>query len=98
MKNTKGIACKSNHYTVMATAIVDGEVKSYTFDTDTRDARAAKKSVADALGIPTSKVLVDFKLEKRAFIINCSYDALMNVLDAANIEVAFNDASDKDTE
>lgn len=98
MKNTKGIACKVNHYHVTATAIVDGEVKSYTFDTYARDARAAKKSVAEALDIPASKVLVDFKLEKREFVIDCGYDELINALEAAHIGVTFKDASDKDTE
>lgn len=88
MKTTKGIACKVNSYTVMATAIVDGEVKSYTFDTDTRDARAAKKSVADALGIPASKVLVDFKLEKKNFIIETDYENLVKVLTDNGITVS----------
>ena len=87
MRITNGISCKVNNYKVMATAIVDCEVKSYTFDTDTRDARAAKKSVADALGIPTSKVLVDFKLEKKNFVINTDYDNLVKVLTDNGITV-----------
>ena len=80
MKNTKGIACKVNHYHVTAIAVKNGQPVSIT------------------LGVKASQVLVSFELEKREFIINCSYDALMNALGAANIEVAFNDASDKDTE
>lgn len=88
MHITKGISCRVNRYTVMATAIVDGEVKSYTFNTDTRDARAAKKSVADALGIPASKVLVDFKLEKKNFVIETDYENLVKVLTDNGITVS----------
>ena len=88
MRITNGITCKVNHYTVKATAIVDGEVKSYTFDTDTRDARAARKSVADALDIPASKVLVDFKLEKKNFVIETDYENLVKVLTDNGISVS----------
>ena len=88
MRITNGITCKVNHYMVKATAIVDGEVKSYTFDTDTRDARAAKKSVADALDIPASKVLVDFKLEKKNFVIETDYENLVKVLTDNGISVS----------
>ena len=98
MKNIKGIVCKVNHYHVTAIAVKDGSPVSITFDTEARDARAAKKFAADQMGVKASNVLVSFELEKRVFIIDCSYDALMNALGAADIEVAFKDASDKDTE
>lgn len=98
MKNTKGIACKVNHYHVTAIAVKDGAPVSITFDASERNARDAKKFAAEKLGVKASQVLVSFELEKRAFTINCTYDELMNALGAANIEVAFNDASDKDTE
>lgn len=98
MKNTKGISCKVNHYNITAIAVKDGAPVSITFEADERNAREAKKFAADKLGVKASQVLVSFELEKREFIINCSYDALMNALGAANIEVAFNNASDKDTE
>lgn len=88
MRITNGISCKVNHYTVMATAIVDGEVKRYTFETDTRDARAAKKSVAETLGISASKVLVDFKLEKKNFVIETDYENLVKVLTDNGISVS----------
>ena len=88
MRITNGISCKVNHYTVMATAIVDGEVKRYTFETDTRDARAAKKSVAETLGISASKVLVDFKLEKKNFVIETDYENLVKVLTDNGITVS----------
>ena len=97
MKNTKGIACKVNNYHVTAIAVKDGAPVSVTFDANERNARDAKKFAADKLGVKASQVLVSFELEKRAFIIDCSYDALMNALADANIEVAFNDASDEDT-
>lgn len=98
MKNTKGIVCKVNNYHITAIAVKDGAPVSITFDAEARDARAAKKFAAEKLGVKASQVLVSFELEKREFIINCSYDALMNALGAANIGVAFNDASDKDSE
>ena len=98
MKNTKGIACKVNKYHVTAIAVKDGSPVSITFDAEARDARTAKKFAADKLGVKASQVLVSFELEKRAFTINCTYDELMNAIGAANIEVAFNDASDKDVE
>ena len=98
MKNIKGIVCKVNHYHVTAIAVKDGSPVSITFDTEARDARAAKKFAADHMGVKASNVLVSFELEKRVFIIDCSYDALMTALGAADIEVAFKDASDKDTD
>lgn len=98
MKNTKGISCKVNNYHVTAIAVKDGAPVSVTFDAEARDARAAKKFAAEQLGVKASQVLVSFELEKREFIIDCSYDALMNALGAANIGVGFKDASDKDTE
>lgn len=98
MKNTKGIACKVNHYHVTAIAVKDGAPVSITFDANERNAREAKKFAADELGVKASQVLVSFELEKREFIIDCGYDELMNALGAANIDVAFKDASDKDTE
>ena len=94
MKNTKGIACKVNHYNITAIAVKDGAPVSVTFEADERNARAAKKFAADQMGVKASQVLVSFELEKREFIIDCSYDELMNALGAANIEVAFKDAEE----
>ena len=88
MHITNGISCKVNTYHVTATASVSGEVKRYKFDTDKRDAKAAKKSVADELGIPASKVIVDFKLEKKNFVINTDYDNLVKVLTDNGITVS----------
>lgn len=94
MKNIKGIACKVNHYHVTAIAVKDGAPVSITFDAEARDTRASKKAAAYALGVKASNVLVSFELEKREFIIDCSYDELMNALGAANIEVGFKDAEE----
>jgi hypothetical protein len=88
MRTNSGISCKVNQYHVDAIAIVDGEPKTYTFDTNVRDARAAKKSVADALGIPTSKVLVNFTLEKKSFTIETNYENLVKVLTDNGIGVS----------
>ena len=88
MRITNGISCKVNQYHVDAIAIVDGEPKTYTFGTNVRDARAAKKSVADALDIPTSKVLVNFTLEKKSFTIETNYEDLVKVLTDNGITVS----------
>ena len=98
MKNTKGIACKVNNYHITAIAVKDGAPVSIAFDAEARDARAAKKFAAEKLGVKASQVLVSFELEKREFIIDCSYDALMNALGAANISVAFKEESDENME
>lgn len=97
MKTTKGIACKVNSYTVHAAAIVDGTLKTYNFVTPMRDARAAKKSVADAIGVPTSKVLVEFELVKKSFTIDTDYDNLVRVLTDNGISVTV-DSEDSDAE
>ena len=94
MKNTKGIACKVNHYNITAIAVKDGAPVSITFEANERNARDAKKFAADQMGVKASQVLVSFELEKREFIINCSYDELMNALGAANIGVGFKDAEE----
>ena len=60
----------------------------YDFVTPTRDARAAKKSVADAVGVPTSKVLVDFVLVKKSFTIDTDYDTLVRILTDNGISVS----------
>ena len=94
MKNTKGIACKVNKYHVTAIAVKDGSPVSITFDANERNARDAKKFAAEQMGVKASQVLVSFELEKREFIINCSYDELINALEAAHIDVAFKDAEE----
>ena len=94
MKNTKGIVCKVNNYHVTAIAVKDGAPVSIAFDAEARDARAAKKFAAEKLGVKASQVLVSFELEKREFIIDCSYDALMNALGDAGIGVGFKDAEE----
>lgn len=98
MKNNKGIQCKVNNYHVTGIAIVDGNPQSVTFESPFRDARLAKKLVADQLNIKASQVLVNFELEKRAFTINCTYDELMNALGAANIPVEFAADASEDNE
>ena len=88
MKNIKGISCKVNHYHVTAIAVKDGAPVSVTFEASERNAREAKKFAADELGVKASQVLVSFELEKREFIIDCSYDALLEALGDANIGVS----------
>ena len=87
MRTTKGIACKVNSYTVNAVAIVDGSVKSFEFESATRDARAAKKYIAEHAGVPASQVIVEFKLVKHNFMIDTDYENLVKVLTANNIHI-----------
>ena len=99
MKTTKGISCKVNSYNVTAIAIVDGEAKSFSFETDTRDARAAKKSVAEHAGVPASQVIVNFKLVKHTFTIDTDYENLVKVLTANDIHIIVDneESTDADT-
>ena len=98
MRSTKGIACKVNSYNVTAIAIVDGKAKSFTFETDTRDARTAKKSVAERAGVPASQVIVDFKLVKHTFTIDTDYDNLVKVLTANDIHIIVDNEEDSETD
>lgn len=98
MKTTKGIACKVNSYTVTAIAIVDGEPKSFSFETDTRDARAAKKYIAEQAGVPASQVIVSFKLVKHAFTIDADYEKLVNVLTANAINIIVDNEGDSESD
>ena len=97
MRTTKGIACKVNSYNVHAAAIVAGLLRTYDFVTPTRDARAVKKSVADSIGVPTSKVLVEFELVKKSFVIETDYDNLVRVLTDNGIGVSV-DSEDSDAD
>lgn len=97
MRTTKGITCKVNSYIVHAAAIVDGQLKTYDFVTPTRDARAFKKRVADTIGVPTSKVLVEFELVKKSFVIETDYDNLVRVLTNNGIGVTV-DSEDSDAD
>ena len=97
MRTTKGIACKVNSYNVHAAAIVDGQLRTYDFVTPTRDARAAKKAVAASTGVPTSKVLIEFELVKKSFVIETDYDNLVRVLTNNDISVTV-DSEDSDAE
>lgn len=56
-----------------------------------------KKSVADAIGVPTSKVLVEFELVKKSFTIDTDYDNLVRVLNDNGISVTV-DSEDGDAE
>ena len=98
MKTTKGIACKVNSYTVTAIAIVNGEAKSFSFETDTRDARAAKKYIAEQAGVPASQVIVNFQLVKHAFTIDTDYENLVKVLTANDIHIIVDNEGDSESD
>ena len=99
MRTAKGISCKVNSYTVTAIAIVDGEAKSFSFETDTRDARAAKKFIAEQAGVPASQVIVSFKLVKHTFTIDTDYENLVKVLNSNDIYIIVDneESTDADT-
>lgn len=98
MRTTKGISCKVNSYTVTAIAIVDGKAKSFSFEADTRDARAAKKYIAERAGVPASQVIVSFKLVKHTFTIDTDYENLVNVLTANNIHIIVDNEGDSESD
>ena len=87
MRTTKGISCKVNSYDVKAIAIIDGAPESFSFETETRDARAVKKSIAEHAGVPASQVIVEFKLVKHNFMIDTDYENLVKVLTTNNIHI-----------
>ena len=98
MRSTKGIACKVNSYNVHAIAIVDGAVQSFGFESETRDARSAKKYIAEHAGVPASQVIVDFKLVKHTFTIDTDYENLVKVLTANNIDIIVDNEEDSETD
>lgn len=87
MKNSKGIQCTCNQYFVTGFAIVNGEPRKFSFETQYRDARAAKQAVADQYDCSASQVLVNFELKKRKFTVNCSYDDFTNALESYDISI-----------
>ena len=98
MRTTKGISCKVNSYTVTAIAIVDGDAKSFSFETETRDARAAKKYIAEHAGVPASQVIVNFKLVKHNFTIDTDYENLVKVLTANDIHIIVDNEDDSESD
>lgn len=94
MRIQNGITVKVNSYEVTGVAVVDGSTKTVKFTTPTRDQKAVKKFIAEKLGIPAARIIVDFKLVKNTITINANIDTLTSALDAANIEYT-NSADDE---
>lgn len=94
MRIQNGITVKVNSYEVTGVAVVDGSTKTVKFTTPIRDQKAVKKFIAEKLGVPTSRIIVDFKLVKNTITINTNIDTLTAALDAANIEYT-NSADDE---
>lgn len=97
MRIQNGITVKVNSYDVTGVAVVDGATKTVKFTTPMRDQKAVKKFIAEKLGIPAARVIVDFKLVKNTITINANIDTLISALDAAKIEYT-NSTDDKDVE
>lgn len=94
MRIQNGITVKVNSYEVTGVAVVDGATKTVKFTTPIRDQKAVKKFIAEKLGVPAARVIVDFKLVKNTITINANIDTLTSALDAANIEYT-NSADDE---
>lgn len=97
MRIQNGITVKVNSYEVTGVAVVDGATKTVKFTTPIRDQKAVKKFIAEKLGIPATRIIVDFKLVKNNITINANIDTLIAALDAANIEYT-NSADTEDLE
>ena len=97
MRIQNGITVKVNSYEVTGVAVVNGSTKTAKFTTPMRDQKAVKKFIAEKLGVPAARVIVDFKLVKNTITINANIDTLIAALDAANIEYT-NSADDEATE
>lgn len=64
MRIQNGVTVKVNSYEVTGVAVVDGATKTVKFSTPMRDQKAAKKFIAEKLGVPAARIIVDFKLVK----------------------------------
>lgn len=94
MRIQNNITVKINSYEVTGVAVVDGSTKTVKFTTQMRNQKAVKKFIAEKLGVPAARVIVDFKLVKNTITINANIDTLTSALDAANIEYT-NSADDE---
>lgn len=94
MRIQNGITFKVNSYEVTGVAVVDGSTKTVKLTTPMRDQKAVKKFIAEKLGVPAARIIVDFKLVKNTITINANIDTLTSALDAANIEYT-NSADDE---
>lgn len=97
MRIQNGITVKVNSYEVTGVAVVDGSTKTVKFNTPIRDQKAVKKFIAEKLGVPAARIIVDFKLVKNVIRIDADIDTLTAALNAANIEYT-NSADDEATE
>jgi len=80
MKHNRGIQCVVNEYEASGVALVDGESHQFKYSVARRDAREAKAYVADQMGTSSSQVLVNFKMRKHKFSIDCDYEDLLDIL------------------
>ena len=94
MRIQNGITVKVNSYEVTGVGVVDGATKTVKFTTPIRDQKAVKKFIAEKLGVPAARIIVDFKLVKNTININANINTLIAALDAANIEYT-NSADDE---
>lgn len=90
MRIQNGITVKVNSYEVTGVAVIDGATKTVKFTTTIRDQKAVKKFIAEKLGVPAARIIVDFKLVKNVIRIDADIDTLTNALDAASIKYTNN--------
>ena len=94
MRIQNGITVKVNSYNVTGVAVVDGATKTVKMNVPARDQKAVKKFIAEKLGVPAARIIVDFKLVKNVIRIDADIDTLTAALNAANIEYT-NSADDE---
>lgn len=86
MRIQNSITVKVNSYEVTGVAVVDGSTKTVKLTTPMRDQKAVKKFISEKLGVPSARIIVDFKRVKNTITINANIDTLIAALDASKIE------------
>ena len=97
MRIQNGVTVKVNSYEVTGVAVVDGSTKTVKLSTPIRNQKAVKKFIAEKLGVPAARIIVDFRLVKNVIRIDADIDTLTAALNAANIEYT-NSANAEDVE
>lgn len=85
MRTSNGITATASYYTITAVAVKDGKAVSTVLTADHRDAKAAKQAAAEKLGVPASRVAVEFELKRHSLVIDCDYFELYDLLSNAGV-------------
>ena len=82
MRIQNGITVKVNSYDVTGVAVVNGSTKTVKMNVPIRDKKAVKKFIAEKLNVPTSRIIVDFKLVKNTITINANIEYTNSATDS----------------